>query len=64
MGLLSFSQLRTGGGKPLASQERDTKLLTTTVSASGFGPMMVGGTDEGEKTETFKGTVSKNMLYM
>lgn len=49
MGLLSFSQLRVGGGKPVASQERDTKLLTTTVNVSGFCPMMVGGTNEGKR---------------
>lgn len=45
MGPWSLSQLRVGGGKPVASQERDTKLFTTTVTVSGLGPMMVGGTE-------------------
>ena len=45
MGPLSFSQLKVGGGKPTASQERDTKLFTTTVTVSGFRPIMVGGTE-------------------
>lgn len=44
MGPFSFSQLKVGGGKPVASQERDTKLFTTTVTVSGFRPIMVGGT--------------------
>jgi len=44
MGPLSFSQLSEGGGKPEASQERDTKLFTTTVTFSGLTPIMVGGT--------------------
>lgn len=34
-GLLSFSQLREGGGKPVASQLSDTKLFNTTVTFSG-----------------------------
>lgn len=59
MGLLSFSQLRVGGGKPVASQESDTKLLTTTVKVSGFGPMIVGGTNKEKETETFKVPVSE-----
>lgn len=42
---LSFSQLKVGGGKPVASQERDTKLFTTTVTLSGLTPMIVGGTE-------------------
>lgn len=44
MGPFSFSQLKVGGGKPVASQERDTKLFTTTATVSGFRPIMVGGT--------------------
>lgn len=44
MGPLSFSQLKVGGGKPVASQDRDTKLFTTTFTLSGFKPMMDGGT--------------------
>lgn len=44
MGPFSFSQLKVGGGKPVASQERDTKVFTTTDTVSGFRPRMVGAT--------------------
>lgn len=43
-GFLSFSQLRVGGGKPVASQLRETKLFTTTIAFSSFTPTMEGGT--------------------
>lgn len=60
MGPLSFSQLKVGGGKPVASQERDTKLFTTTVTVSGLRPIMVGGTER-KKIRNFQ--YSKQYLY-
>lgn len=44
-GPLSFSQLRVGGGKPVASHDRETKLLSTTFTLSGLEPRMMGGTE-------------------
>ena len=59
MGPRSFSQLKVGGGKPVASQERDTKLFTTAVTVSGLRPIMVGGTERKKKTFSIA-----NMLLM
>lgn len=48
-GPLSFSQLKVGGGKPVASHDRETKLFTTTFTLSAFKPMMMGGTKRKKK---------------
>jgi len=44
-GLLSLNQLRVGGGSPVASQFRDIKLFTTTVTFSSLMPTIEGDTD-------------------
>lgn len=48
-GPLSLSQLRVGGGKPVASHDRETKLLSTTFTLSGLEPRMTGGTERKDR---------------